>query len=327
VSKLKKNAVLLLIATLLPSLPALADNPRVWLDFEQGPVIIELDPASAPITTENFLDYVNTGFYDDLVIHRAVRNFVVQSGGFDRDLVYRSPTFNTIPSESDNGRSNERGTIAMALGGNVNTAQAQFYINTVHNEFLDEQFTVFGQVVYGMSLIDEFENLRTGPRFLDGRNFDSLPMSPPLIRRAVEIDGSGFPIMPQHAGSWFDAENAGVGFNIEIARNTLSDTGARVVLYWYDYRAGEPFWLLGVGEYDYGDSEVSLELVSWDGTGGPVDFLQPPPDDSYQVLGQLSLRFADCSSGEIDFELDELGSGSVTISRLSLPEGVHCEQF
>jgi peptidyl-prolyl cis-trans isomerase A (cyclophilin A) len=326
---LKPAFLLALMAApaLLSSLPAQADNPRVWLDFEQGPVILELDRANAPVTTENFLAYVNNGFYNGIMVHRIVPEFVIQAGGFDQDFIERGPLLPTIPSEADNGLSNEPGTIAMALRGSPDSAQSQFYINTALNDFLDDDFTVFGRVVVGMALIDQFESRRTGTRFVNGLNLGNVPMSPPLIRRAAEISGTGFPIMPQHAGSWFDAANPGIGFNVEIARDAASDEGARVVLYWYDYRAGEPYWLLGVGEYRYGATAVNLDLISWDGVSGPVDFLQPPPGESYQVVGTLNLHFEDCLAGEIDFDIDELGSGSMPISRLSLPEGVHCEGF
>lgn len=325
---LMRRFILVLSLCLMFAAQAQAQNPRVWFDLEQGPVILELNASQAPITSQNFLAYVNDGFYDGIMFHRIVGNFVIQAGGFDKNFVFRSPTRPAIASERNNGLANLRGSIAMGLvGGDPNSARSQFYINTVYNDFLDADYTVFGKVVFGQSVIDELEQLRTGTRRIDNIDFGNVPMSPPLIRRAVEIQGDGFPIMPQHAGSWFDAGNPGVGFNIEIARNTLSDSGARVVLYWYDYRAGAPYWLLGVGEYEYGATEVSLDLVTWDGMTGAVDFLAPPPDESYVTVGQLNLRFADCSNGELDFQHDELGSGSIELSRLSLPEGLNCEGF
>jgi peptidyl-prolyl cis-trans isomerase A (cyclophilin A) len=320
------KAIALVAFCLLLASQAQAQNPRVWLDFERGPVILSLDMQNAPITSQNFLDYVGIGFYDGIIIHRIVEDFVIQGGGYDENFLFRAPVFPAIQSERNNGLGNVPGSIAMALSANnVNSAQAQFYINTVHNDFLDENFTVFGQVVFGMSVIDELEQLRTGTRAVNGANLGNVPMSPPRIRRAVQIQGDGFPIMPQHTGSWLDASNSGVGFNVEIARDTLSDDGARLVVYWYDFRNGAPYWLLGVGEYDYGSTEVTVDLISWDGVSGAVDFQTPPPGEGFVVVGELTMRFHDCNSATFDYQVDELGSASLSVSRLTLPEGGACE--
>lgn len=323
-----RRIVILLAFSFLLAAQAQAQNPRVWLDFEQGPVFLSLDMANAPLTSQNFLDYVDSGFYDGIIFHRIIPDFVLQGGGFDKNFFFQPPGSSGIQSERNNGLSNLPGTIAMALAGNnVNSAQTQFFINAANNDFLDENFTVFGQVSFGQSIIDEMEALRTGNRVVSGSNLGDVPMSPPLIRRAVRIQGDGFPVMPQLAGSWFDLTNPGVGFNIEIARNTLSDSGARLVLYWYDYREGQPYWLLGVGEYEYGETTVNLDLISWDGMTGTVDFLSPPPDEGYISVGQVGLRFKDCHSAELDFQIDDISSGSIDISRLTLPEGISCEDF
>lgn len=318
--------IVIVALSLLLASHAQAQNPRVWFDLEQGPIILELNANQAPITTQNFLGYVNEGFYDGIMFHRIVDGFVVQAGGFDKNFVFRPPTQPTIASERNNGLANLRGTIAMALrAGNLDSATSQFYINTVYNDFLDEDFTVFGEVVFGMSVIDEMEQLGTGNRFIDGNNFGNVPMSPPLIRRAAQVQGDGFPIMPQHNGSWYDANNSGVGFNIEIARGPQGENGGQLLVYWYDFRAGEPYWMLGLGAYQYGDTEISLNLFSWDGVSGAADFLSPPPGEAYVTVGQLSLRFEDCSSGQLDYQLDEFGSGSIDLSRITLPEGTRCE--
>jgi peptidyl-prolyl cis-trans isomerase A (cyclophilin A) len=315
-----------LVLALSLSGPSQAQNPRVWFDLEQGPIILELDAANAPVTTENFLDYVDAGFYNGIIFHRIVDEFVLQAGGYNKDFFFQSPILPAIESERNNGLSNEPGTIAMALAGsNPDSAQSQFYINTVNNDFLDDDFTVFGRVVFGQSVIDELEKLRTGTRFINGANMGNVPMSPPLIRRAARVADGSFPIMPQHVGSWFDANNSGVGFNIEIARDIESDDGARLVVYWYDFRNGEPFWLLGVGAYVYGASEISLDLISWDGVTGEVDFQTPPPGDSFVSVGSLTVRFHDCASGSFDYQVDALGSGSIDVTRPTLPEGSRCE--
>ncbi len=313
---------------------ALAQNPRVWLDTDFGPIILELDPVNAPIATGNFLDYVNDGFYDGLIFHRSIRDFVIQAGGFNRSLEFRQPTYPTIQGEPNNGLLNVPGTIAMALSGNPpnpNSAGTQFFINIVANDFLDPDFTVFGQVILGMEAVQQINSSRTTTTFTflgnsatTDRRFDDLPTIPTTINRAVQVNGAGFPIMPQHMGSWFDADNSGVGFNVEIARDTFSDDGARLVVYWYDFVQGEQLWLLGVAPYNYGDTEVTLDLITWDGQSD-VDFLNPPPAENFVTEGTLTVRFDDCSTGQFSYQTPMFGAGAMTVSRVTLPEQGSCE--
>ncbi|MFU8831410.1 MAG: peptidylprolyl isomerase [Wenzhouxiangella sp.] len=306
---------------------ALAQNPRVWLDTDLGPIIVELDQANAPIATDNFLDYVNDGFYDGLIFHRSIRNFVIQAGGFNRSLEFRPPTYPLIQGEPNNGLLNVPGSIAMALSGsppNRNSAGTQFFINIVANDFLDPDFTVFGHVILGMEAVQQISNSRTTTTFTTDRQFNDLPTIPPTINRAVQINGAGFPIMPQHTGSWFDAGNSGVGFNVEIARDTFSDDGARLVVYWYDFVQGEQLWLLGVAPYNYGDTEVTLDLITWDGQSD-VNFLTPPPGENFVTEGTLTVRFDDCTTGRFSYQTPSFGAGEMTVSRLTLPEQGTCE--
>jgi peptidyl-prolyl cis-trans isomerase A (cyclophilin A) len=313
---------------------ALAQNPRVWLDTNHGPIILELDQVNAPIATGNFLAYVNDGFYDGLVFHRSIRDFVIQGGGFNQSLEFRPPTRPAIQGEPGNGLLNVPGTIAMALSGNPanpNSGTSQFFINTGVNDFLDADFTVFGQVAFGMEVVQQINSIRSATTFTflgntntADRRFDDIPVTPPAINRAVQIDGDGFPIMPQHMGSWFDADNSGVGFNVEIARDTFNETGARMVVYWYDFVQGEQLWMLGVAPYEYGDTEVTLDLVTWDGQSA-VDFLNPPPGENFVSEGTLTVRFDDCATGHFSYQTPSFGAGEITVSRLTLPEQGSCE--
>ncbi len=152
-------------------------RPRVVMTVDSqsegvsGEIIFELFSDLAPRTVENLLAYIDEGFYDGLVWHRVSRNadgsaFVVQTGGFRREgdvLVPVEPLFDPVESESDNGLSNQPGSIAMALSNNdPDSGTSQFFVNLNDNSFLDEDFTVFGQVIAGMDIIDAMSQVETG---------------------------------------------------------------------------------------------------------------------------------------------------------------------
>lgn len=143
--------------------PALGTEVAVCTDL--GQVTLELLDEQAPQHVANFLEYVNQGYYSGTVFHRVIDDFMVQGGGFDRQL-RQKPTRDPITNESRNGASNERGTLAAARTSEPHSAAAQFYINLVDNERLDgtEQdfgYTVFGRVVDGMDVIDQIGSLPT----------------------------------------------------------------------------------------------------------------------------------------------------------------------
>lgn len=140
------------------------NNPHVVLDTNYGAIVVELFAADAPVTVDNFLGYVNSGFYDGLLFHRVIYEFMIQGGGYyvTGNTIYRqTPYAPAIINESDNGLSNVRGTIAMARGGDPNSAGSQFFINHDDNLSLDREnaedgfgYCVFGQVVSGMDVVD-----------------------------------------------------------------------------------------------------------------------------------------------------------------------------
>lgn len=172
---------------------ACADNPVVVLETNLGNIAVELYPAAAPVTVDNFLGYVNRGFYDNLIFHRVISGFMIQGGGYylngytinpvsaDLNKVTTAPIIN----ESYNGLSNLRGTIAMARTGDPNSATSQFYINHADNLFLDKAkaadkfgYCVFGKVVEGLSAVDTIAQIST--MYIDALLSD-FPYSPPVV--------------------------------------------------------------------------------------------------------------------------------------------------
>jgi cyclophilin family peptidyl-prolyl cis-trans isomerase len=152
-------------------------TPKVVIETIVGDITIELFPSQAPITVSNFLQYVNSGFYNDLIIHRTVPNFVIQGGGFEPGCIERTEGLRPpIINESYNGLSNLRGTVAMARTTDPNSATSQFYINVVDNSAnLDRRpgfagYCVFGQVISGMGIVDQIQQLpHLPPEYANGQ--------------------------------------------------------------------------------------------------------------------------------------------------------------
>jgi len=146
------------------------EKPVVVIATSLGNITVELDPEKAPISVKNFLSYVDEGFYDGTIFHRVIKNFMIQGGGMTADM-QRKETKAPIRNEATNGLSNMRGTIAMARTGEVNSATAQFYINTVDNKGLDHKgmappefgYAVFGKVIDGMDTVDKIASVKTNP--------------------------------------------------------------------------------------------------------------------------------------------------------------------
>ncbi len=142
---------------------------KVLIDTSMGQIEAELYTDKAPITVTNFVEYVNSKFYDGLVFHRVIPNFMIQGGGMTSDMK-ENETRNPIKIESDNGLKNTRGTIAMARTNDPNSATSQFFINLVDNNFLNFRspdvtgygYTVFGKVTDGMDVVDKIATVPTG---------------------------------------------------------------------------------------------------------------------------------------------------------------------
>jgi peptidyl-prolyl cis-trans isomerase A (cyclophilin A)/peptidyl-prolyl cis-trans isomerase B (cyclophilin B) len=169
--------------------PATAAAPRVLVKTNLGDMTIELYPDKAPKSVENFLAYVKSGFYDGTLFHRVIDNFMVQGGGFTKDL-RQKPTRAAIPIESKNGLSNLRGTVAMARTADPNSATAQFFINVVDNPRLDYAsdaspgYTVFGKVVSGLEVVDKMKAVPTGPQ---GPFRSDVPTTPIVIEKVTVL--------------------------------------------------------------------------------------------------------------------------------------------
>ncbi len=140
----------------------------ITLKTNHGEISVELFDEKAPISCENFRQYVRDGHFDDTVFHRVIPNFMIQGGGLDENMNSK-PTRDPIKNEADNGESNARGTLAMARTGVVDSATSQFFINLRDNDFLDHGerdfgYAVFGRVTAGMEVVDAIAAVATGDR-------------------------------------------------------------------------------------------------------------------------------------------------------------------
>ena len=291
----------------------------VWMETSYGPMILELDEAAAPITVQNFLAYVEDGFYDGQIFHRVYEEFVIQTGTFDAQLNVQEPTRAPIASESNNGLPNDFGTIAMALQGNppdTSSAQAAFYINTTSNDFLDEDFTVFGEVVAGFDTLDRIRTARLG-NFSGLANFPALPAR---IDRMFEFEG--YPIVPLHTGSWRGPNTPGRGLNIEIADPAQTGADAILVVYLYDFFDTDQIWLVGSQPFDFGTSSVTIPMLILDGPqfGDAFD----TEDRNIQEWGTITLEVTGCDMATMTYEstLDGYGSGERPLIRITRPNGL-----
>ena len=173
--------------------PAPAANPKVLLHTSMGDITVELYPDKAPKTVENFLQYVKEGFYDGTVFHRVINNFMIQGGGWTKDLQRKRPHA-PIRNEANNGLSNLRGTLAMARTADPNSAAAEFFINVVDDKRLDYiadpngtvawGYCVFGKVIAGMDTVDKIKAVETGPQ---GPFQGDVPKTPIVIEKASVV--------------------------------------------------------------------------------------------------------------------------------------------
>ncbi len=177
-----------------PSTSDTKPNPRVRVVTNMGNFVIELFPDRAPITVHVFLDYVNAGQYTNTLFHRVIANFVIQGGGHDATTFKLKPIKTYIPNESGNGLQNKRGFVGIARGSEPHSGNCQFYINLVDNPDLDPVptrwgYTVFGQVVDGMDVVDRIGVTPTGAM---GPFKSDSPLKPVVIEK-IEVVPAGTP--------------------------------------------------------------------------------------------------------------------------------------
>jgi len=184
-------ASILLAAAATVASSADDEAPRVEIATDRGTFVVELFVDRAPATVENFLRYVEDGFYDRTVFHRVIPGFMIQCGGFDQNLA-KKPTRAPIENEADNGVANRRGTLAMARTGDPHSATAQFFVNLVDNAYLDHRgrdaqgwgYAVFGRVVAGMETVDAIAGVPTGTR----AGMQNVPLEPVVIEKARRVE-------------------------------------------------------------------------------------------------------------------------------------------
>jgi len=160
----------------------------VKLETSMGNIVIELNEQAAPVTVKNFLGYVEAGFYDGTIFHRVIPGFMIQGGGFTKQMAEKD-TRAPIINEAKNGLSNEKGTIAMARTNDPDSATAQFFINHRDNDFLDyiddnkAGYAAFGKVTEGMDVVDAIASIETTTR----NGMDDVPVEPVIIQSAKVV--------------------------------------------------------------------------------------------------------------------------------------------
>ena len=161
----------------------------IKLETTKGDIIIEVNETAAPVTSANFLKYVQDGFYDGTIFHRVIPGFMIQGGGFNPDMTQK-PTRAPIVNEAKNGLKNDRGTLAMARTNNPNSATAQFFVNHINNDFLNYSgprnpgYAVFGKVTEGMDVVDEIAKVQTSSK----GPYQDVPVEPVLIKSAKIVN-------------------------------------------------------------------------------------------------------------------------------------------
>jgi cyclophilin family peptidyl-prolyl cis-trans isomerase len=166
-------------------------NPKVLMETSKGDITIELYENEAPRTVKNFLSYASEGFYNNLIFHRVIKDFMIQGGGMDSEMRQKDPK-PPIKNEARRGLGNNRGTIAMARTNVVDSATAQFFINVKDNDFLNHTdktargfgYAVFGEVIKGMDVVDSIARVKTG--IFNG--FRDVPKEPILIKNVSIIE-------------------------------------------------------------------------------------------------------------------------------------------
>ncbi|MCA9726961.1 MAG: peptidyl-prolyl cis-trans isomerase, partial [Candidatus Eisenbacteria bacterium] len=168
-------------------------KPRVEVKTTQGDIVLELEPEKAPVTVENFLKYVNSGFYKGTIFHRVIDGFMIQGGGFTIDMKKKTTPYPAIKLESRNGLKNKKYTVAMARTNVPDSATSQFFINVVDNPRLDypnpdgHGYAVFGTVISGEDVVDKIRAVKTTTK----NGYEDVPMEAVMITGVSLLDSEG----------------------------------------------------------------------------------------------------------------------------------------
>jgi len=184
--KMKKILMVSIILFTINSYGQNIADKIIIIQTSEGNITLHLDGRRAPITVNNFLQLIKKNYFDGTVFHRVIPNFMIQGGGFDKNLTDLEYT-NSIPNESGNGLSNLRGTISMARTSEPHSASAQFFINTKDNRSLNPKsgnwgYAVFGSVIDGMEVVDKISKKPTGPK---GRLSEDVPIESIIINKII----------------------------------------------------------------------------------------------------------------------------------------------
>lgn len=169
----------------------MSDKPLVQIETSLGEIFLELDRVKAPISVENFIAYANAGHYDGTIFHRVIKGFMIQGGGLTPDM-QEKPTREPIVNEAPNKLKNRTGSVAMGRTGEIDSATAQFFINTADNKDLDHGglkpemygYAVFGHVVDGMDVVYTIEQQAT----TSVADYEDVPQEPIVIQRVTVLD-------------------------------------------------------------------------------------------------------------------------------------------
>jgi peptidyl-prolyl cis-trans isomerase A (cyclophilin A) len=184
--KFKLISFLIFMVFSLASNNVWAKNTVVILETSMGNIEIELFDKKAPLGTANFLNYVDSDFYKGVIFHRVIQGFMVQGGGFDKNM-NKKETKEPVKNEANNGKKNVRGTLSYARTQDINSATSQFFVNLIDNSFLDYKndrqygYAVFGKVTKGMEIIDNIAKVKTGRV----KMYKDVPQEPVIIIKAV----------------------------------------------------------------------------------------------------------------------------------------------
>jgi len=328
-------AILILLATL----PCLAQNTIVRVDTPLGHFDIELLEDTAPGTTENFLNYVRDGDFENTFIHRSERRFVIQGGGFGFVDGEVEDVETDAAIDNEFGRSNLRGTVAMArVAGEPNSAQSQWFVNVDNNDFLDGTdggFTVFGQVLGdGMNVVDQINSIIT---FNAGGALAQLPLinyaggqlqAGELITTTLS-ELSAFETGPWMSGTWANPATLGQGWLIDVFDNNGAMTAFAA---WFTYDVNDPLadetdgfasnqhrWITAFGPVQGSVANLTLFLDS----GGVFN---DPRSTETSEIGSLMIDFSDCDNATLswNFSNDMLPDASVALERITADS--YCER-